>query len=217
MRGERVLEGSYIVFEESGVVKTHLHQLQAREQEEWCGVRCICGATVGRTRRQPSPDGDGTMCYRLAKYAIKPVSPTAEPLRIPLSSFIAEDMLEYVHAHATYRFILHDDEEERPRILIWLFKPSMRIAYSTPTPYLLPKVGSIHGAKVLYKILGPETISTDLASVVSRHPGFPQAEHLSYPLEVCRRLAGLLKESNSAYPESMKVMTGLDVGFLQRS
>ena len=121
------------------------------------------------------------------------------------------------------------------RMQIWLFKPSMRIAYSTPTPYLLPKVGSIHGAKVLYKILGPETVSTDLAryarigstppevltivpgSVVSRHPGFPQAEHLSYPLEVCRRLAGLLKESNSAYPESMKVMTGLDVGFLQRS
>ena len=111
----------------------------------------------------------------------------------------------------------------------------MRIAYSTPTRYLLSKVGSIHGAKVLYKLLGPETASTDLAryvnvdlttsevltllpdSIVSRYPGFPQAEYLSYPLDICRRLAGLLKESNSAYPESMKVMTGLDVGFLQRS
>ena len=40
------------------------------------------------------------------------------PLRIPLSSFIVEDMMEYVHAHATYKFILHDDEEERPRILV---------------------------------------------------------------------------------------------------
>jgi hypothetical protein len=140
------------------------------------------------------------MCYRLAKYAIKPVSSTAEnplvstkrcannsvtdtiirPLRIPLSSFIVEDMMEYVQAHATYRFILHDDEEELPRILvrhcsstptagtsclsqIWLFKPSMRIAYSTPTPYFLAKVGNIHGAKVLYRALGPETASTDLA------------------------------------------------------
>ena len=27
-------------------------------------------------------------------------------------------MMEYVQAHATYRFILHDDEEERPRILV---------------------------------------------------------------------------------------------------
>jgi len=26
--------------------------------------------------------------------------------------------MEYVHAHATYRFVLHDDEEERPRILV---------------------------------------------------------------------------------------------------
>ena len=111
----------------------------------------------------------------------------------------------------------------------------MRIAYATTTQYLLSKVGSIHGAKILYRILGPETASTDLArwvrsegainladaftpnSIVSRYPGFPQAEHLSYPLDICRRLAGLLKESNSAYPESMKVMTGLDVGFLQRS
>jgi hypothetical protein len=97
-----------------------------------------------------------------------------------LSSLIVEDMMEYVQAHATYRFILHDDEKERPRILvrcsssritirtscppqIWLFKPSMRIAYSTSTQYLLSKVGNIHGAKVLYRILGPETASTDLA------------------------------------------------------
>lgn len=78
------------------------------------------------------------MYYRLVKYAIKPVSPTAEyvsgstrryknhsvvgmvyrPLRIPLSSFVVEDMMEYVHAHATHKFILHDDEEERPRILV---------------------------------------------------------------------------------------------------
>lgn len=26
--------------------------------------------------------------------------------------------MEYVGAHATYRFIVHDDEEERPRILV---------------------------------------------------------------------------------------------------
>lgn len=45
---------------------------------------------------------------------------------------------------------------------IWLFKPNMRIAYSTPAQYLLPKVGNIHGAKVLYRILGPETASIDL-------------------------------------------------------
>ena len=91
------------------------------------------------------------MCYRLVKYAVKPVSPATEcvllytlrcvadtaagtiyrPLRIPLSSFIVEDMMEYVHAHATYRFILHDDEEERPRILVRRYssQPAAKISY----------------------------------------------------------------------------------------
>ena len=40
------------------------------------------------------------------------------PSRLPLSAFIAEDMNEFVHAHATYRFVIFDEEEERPRILV---------------------------------------------------------------------------------------------------
>lgn len=40
------------------------------------------------------------------------------PSRVPLSAFIVEDMNEYVHAHATYRFIIMDEEQERPRILV---------------------------------------------------------------------------------------------------
>lgn len=50
-----------------------------------------------------------------------------------------------------------------------------------------------------------------------KYPGFPQAEHLYYPRDVCRRLNAVLKESNAAYPESMRTMTGLDVGWLQRA
>jgi len=59
----------------------------------------------------------------------------------------------------------HPDSTARVslRLQIWLFKPSMRISYATTTQYLLSKVGSIHGAKILYRILGPETASTDLA------------------------------------------------------
>ena len=34
---------------------------------------------------------------------------------MPLSAFIAEDMNEYVRAHATYRFVIADEEEERRR------------------------------------------------------------------------------------------------------
>ena len=40
------------------------------------------------------------------------------PSRIPLSAFIVEDMVELARAHATYRFVILDEEEERPRILV---------------------------------------------------------------------------------------------------
>ena len=45
---------------------------------------------------------------------------------MPLSAFIVEDMNEFVQAHATYRFVIFDEEEERPRMLVrfrahWVF------------------------------------------------------------------------------------------------
>lgn len=70
----------------------------------------------------------------MLKYAIRPVSPTTEyvhsycwlslclicgrPVKLPLSAFIVEDMQEFVQAHASYRFIVLDEEDERPRILV---------------------------------------------------------------------------------------------------
>ncbi|KAI0948109.1 hypothetical protein AcW1_009707 [Taiwanofungus camphoratus] len=218
--GHALVGGSYLLLDGSAVVE---HNLWPADQEErkladdWRRVRCICGAVIGRCQERNIKGLPLSPVYRLAKYAIRPVSSTTEPFRLPLSAFIAEDMSEYVHAHATYRFVVFDEEEERPRILIWLFKPSMQIAYTAPTEYAIPKSGSVHAAKVLYKILGPSAAHSDLQMISNRYPGFPQAEHLFYPLDICRRLAGLLNESNTAYPESMRTMTGLDVGWLQRA
>jgi hypothetical protein len=45
----------------------------------------------------------------------------SRPSRIPLSAFIVEDMAELARAHATYRFVILDEEEERPRILVRIF------------------------------------------------------------------------------------------------
>ena len=102
--------------------------------------------------------------------------------------------------------------------------------------YALPKSASIHAAKVLYKLLKPWAAPEDIKvcvhlayfipsltpsllnySILNRYPGFPQAEYLFYPMGICHRLAGLLSESNVAYPESMRTMTGLDVGWLHRA
>ena len=104
----------------------------------------------------------------------------SRPSRVPLSAFIAEDMNEFVYAHATYRFVIFDEEEERPRILVcfpptrlcelqsdrafqvWLFKPTMRLSYTVPTQYVIPKSGSIRAAKVLFKILDTASAYSDL-------------------------------------------------------
>ncbi|KAH9936022.1 HECT-like ubiquitin-conjugating enzyme-binding-domain-containing protein [Amylocystis lapponica] len=216
--GHALVGGSYILLEESLVVKNNLSPVDFQEPkhaDDWSRVRCLCGAVVGRSKAPASQASP--VAYRLAKYAIRPMGPTADLPKVPLSAFIAEDMNELVYAHASYRFVVLDEEEERPRILLWLFKPSMRLAYATPMRYIIPKAGAIHAAKVLYKILPPTTVYSDLQTITSKYPGFPQAEHLYYPIDVCRRLGGLLKESNTAYPLSMRTMTGLDVGWLQRA
>ncbi|KAI0676256.1 HECT-like ubiquitin-conjugating enzyme-binding-domain-containing protein [Trametes maxima] len=219
--GQALVGGSYILFEESAVVQSNLWPATDEDNKPddgWRRTRCICGAIIGRCQERPaSSDAPTTMVYRFAKYAVRPMSANSEPSRLPLSAFIAEDMNEFVHAHATYRFVIFDEEEERPRILVWLFKPSMRLSYTVPTQYVLPKSGSIRAAKVLFKILDTATSYSDLASLLKRYPGFPQAEHLYYPRGICRRIGASLKESNSAYPENMRTMTGLDVGWLQRA
>ncbi|KAL6306328.1 HECT-like ubiquitin-conjugating enzyme-binding-domain-containing protein [Sparassis latifolia] len=218
-KGLAFVGGSYILFDESAVVKSNFwpSSQETKSTDDWQRVHCICGAVIGRCQDHQPKDAPCSIVYRLAKYAVRPTNPAAEPARVPLSAFIAEDMNEFVQAHATYRFVILDEEDERPRILMWLFKPNMRLAYITPAQYVIPKSGSIHAAKVLYKVLKPSIAFSDLPALTNKYPGFPQAEHLYYPIDICRRLGNLLKESTTAYPESLRTMTGLSVGWLQRA
>ncbi|PVG01456.1 hypothetical protein CPB86DRAFT_104587 [Serendipita vermifera] len=158
------------------------------------------------------------MVYRLPKYSIRPIATDARPIRIPMSAYILEDMIELSQAHATYRFVICDEEEEKPRLLMWVFKPSIRLSYSTPMFSLMPRSGSIEAAKILFKVIGPGgTLAYDMKTTIEKHPNFTQAESLFYPLDICRRLAGLLKESHTCYPSGRRTMSGLDSGWLQRS
>ncbi|KAG2030417.1 HECT-like ubiquitin-conjugating enzyme-binding-domain-containing protein [Suillus americanus] len=214
---EALVGCGYILFQQSAIVSNNVSctERPLRDGESWL-ARCICGAIIGRRHERHSPDGTVSAMYRLFKYAVRPVSQIAELPRFPMSAFIMQDMLEHVSAHATYRFVISDEEEERPRILVWLFKPKIRVSYMLPTPYLLPKQGSIDASKVLYRILGPSSSTMALKDLLARYPGFPQAEHLFYPISICRKLAGLLTESTHSYPENIKTMTGLHVGWLNR-
>ena len=112
----------------------------------------------------------------------------------------------------------------------------MRISYAASNHYFISRSASIHVAKVYFKILGPSVSPTFkrfvtaavfasllprvysiFCSTLEKYPGFGQSERLLYPLDVCRRLAGLLKESNTAYPQGRRIMGGLDVGWLLRA
>ncbi|KAJ3857960.1 HECT-like ubiquitin-conjugating enzyme-binding-domain-containing protein [Lentinula lateritia] len=236
---QALVGGSYILFEDPAMVKDNLHPdtykntfstyyflvfaitsdtdiLFSNKGDDHHLVRCLCGSVLGRCQEHPT-DSTKVMAFKILKYAVRPVSASSEPLRIPLSAFIVEDMVEFVYAHASYRFIISDEEDERPRILIWLFKPNLQLAYTTSKHYAIPRSGSMNAAKVLYKLMGPSEGHMDLQNILERYPGFPQAEYLFYPMDTCQRLAVLLKESNRTYPDNMRTMTGLEVGWLQRA
>lgn len=71
-------------------------------------------------------------------------------------------MLEIVQAHASYRFVLQDEEDEKVRMLIWLFNPSVRISHSVSRAFALPKTGTSDAAKVVFKLVGPkETLAIE--------------------------------------------------------
>ncbi|KAH0826560.1 HECT-like ubiquitin-conjugating enzyme-binding-domain-containing protein [Lanmaoa asiatica] len=214
-RDEALVGGSYVLFDAEGIAGGNIKCVGVRERSGNTRLaQCLCGATLGRQHDRVHEDSSVSRMYRLLKYAIRPISATSQIPKIPMSAFVLHDMLEHVQAHATYRFVLSDEEDERPRLLIWLFKPRIRISYMLLAPALLPKSGTIDASKVLYKILGPTSATSDFKGILHKYPGFPQAEYLFYPMDVCRKLAALLKESTASYPESMRTMTGLDVGWL---
>jgi hypothetical protein len=45
--------------------------------------------------------------------------------------FIMSDLLELVQAHATFRFVISDETTTSPRLLVWIFNPTVGITYRT--------------------------------------------------------------------------------------
>jgi hypothetical protein len=84
--------------------------------------------------RQPGYSGAGTV--RFSKWAISLVRGRGgneiEHVRFPVSCFVVSDMLELSQAHAAYRFLIADEATGAPRLALWLFNPSMHVAYRRP-------------------------------------------------------------------------------------
>jgi hypothetical protein len=51
------------------------------------------------------------------------------PVRFPVSTFVVSDMLELSQAHASHRFVICDERNGDRRLAIWVFNPSIRVAY----------------------------------------------------------------------------------------
>lgn len=54
--------------------------------------------------------------------------------RYSLAAHLTAEMLELGQAHACHRFVIEDAEDERVRLLLWLFNPAVRVSFSTSSP-----------------------------------------------------------------------------------
>jgi len=207
---------SYLLVNEGDVVVDNM-TVESKD-EEWASVRCLCGHIIGKCKELPS-DGGGAAhrCYRFAKYSIRPVCPPSIPIRLSLPAFFVEDMHCIAQMHANWRFVIYDEEQDKPRFLIWLFKPTIMLSWSTPNYRAISGEGKQLCAKVLFKILDSSLTRETIDATLDKYPNFSRAESLSYPNNACRRLMALLKDSSRIFPEDMRKMAGLDIGFLERA
>ncbi|CAE6420226.1 unnamed protein product [Rhizoctonia solani] len=142
--------GGFLLFDSTMVNAGGLVDSPERVNAEWRPLQCICGASVGH--RHERPEG---VTYRFKKYTVRPIAGNHRFPRIPFTAFVAADMVDLAQAHASYRFVIQDEETETPRILIWLFKSAIQLSYAGATGSLIPTSGTITAAKVTFVIFGP--------------------------------------------------------------
>ncbi|KAG8711412.1 hypothetical protein FRC09_020628 [Ceratobasidium sp. 395] len=197
--GQVLVGGGYLLFNSSVVNQNSLVDAADQSNSEWRRVQCLCGASIGHRK-----DRKESTMYRFRKYTVRPVVASQRFPRIPFTAYVAADMVDLAQAHASYRFIVQDEESGAARILLWLFKPSIQLSYAGAAGSVIPARGTITAAKVTFVIFGPNEPAKN-------------AEILSYPMDLCRRLAASLKESNAVYPEARRTLDGLSLGWLQRA
>jgi len=120
-----------------------MQSTRSQANDELFPANCsTCGALVGHHAVSLDPAQSGTSFVRLLKYATYPVArprPAAGPdvpafiglKRYSLATHLTAEMLELGQAHACHRFVVEDQEEEKPRLLLWLFNPAVRLTFST--------------------------------------------------------------------------------------
>ncbi|WVQ79062.1 hypothetical protein IAT38_001155 [Cryptococcus sp. DSM 104549] len=135
--GGVLVGGSYLLVEGKRGKMANVKVEAGGETEAWRAISCACGEVVGKKRAEDGKPGAGTL--RFSKWAIgllkedEDSTESVESIRFPLSVFIVSDMLELAQAHASYRFIITEEESSEPRLYLWLFNASTRISYCKPS------------------------------------------------------------------------------------
>ncbi|CAE6405657.1 unnamed protein product [Rhizoctonia solani] len=150
MPGQVLVGGAFLLFDSTMVNAGGLVDSPEKNNPEWRPLQCICGAFVGH--RHERPEG---ITYRFKKYTVRPIAVNHRFPRIPFTAFVAADMVNLAQAHASYRFVIQDEETETPRILMWLFKSAIQLSYAGAAGSLIPASGTITAAKVTFVIFGP--------------------------------------------------------------
>ncbi|CAE6344156.1 unnamed protein product [Rhizoctonia solani] len=150
MPGQILVGGGFLLFDSTMVNASGLVASTEKNNLEWRPVQCLCGASIGHRHERL----EGTT-YRFKKYTVRPIAANFRFPRIPFTAFVAADMVDLAQAHASYRFVIQDEETETPRILIWLFKSAIQLSYAGATGSIIPSSGTITAAKVTFVIFGP--------------------------------------------------------------
>ncbi|KAI5479150.1 hypothetical protein MNV49_004010 [Pseudohyphozyma bogoriensis] len=202
---------------------------------------------------KPMAEAPSPSCLRLIKYATFPSSPagpssaTSTPrsngspvppsstsvLRYSLAAHLTSEMLEIGQAHACHRFLVEDAEDEKVRVLLWLFNPAIRVSFlnilpssalfedewRAPSPDFSGNPGArptsrtMNAVKVFYSVVADETDSKCQEFMSSDHAA---PERITYPLAVISKLVDLLKASTAVYPVGKRTWGDMDAGFLER-
>nr|ODN85233.1 hypothetical protein L203_05186 [Cryptococcus depauperatus CBS 7841] len=134
--GVVLVGGSWLLTESERGKWENLRREGTPKDGSWDIITCACGTLVGRQRTRDGKPGAGTL--RFFKYAVGLSDNDEQDIvehvtRYPLSVFIVSDILELAQAHASYRFIISDEETGHHRIYLWLFNSSLSISFHKPS------------------------------------------------------------------------------------
>ncbi|WVQ88089.1 hypothetical protein IAS59_001823 [Cryptococcus gattii] len=131
--GGVLVGGSYVLLEETRGKWETLQKGIQKETEPWRLINCSCGEVVGKQRVDDGKPGSGTL--RFSKWAVGLLDDDDSVItRFPLSVFVVSDMLELAQAHASFRFIISEEETGDQKLYLWLFNASTSVSYFKPTP-----------------------------------------------------------------------------------